>query len=148
MSSIQTEVINTITRNDGSVYQIITDKLVSSLLEVYDQGITIATSAVEVIWDPVNWTGFPIPAFTHMMILAEDGDLQLELTIGEGEGDEELISLTLKQQVPILLGSDVAFRNHSASDAFGGTADVIDKVRVKNTSSTAVVKLRFVMLAS
>lgn len=147
MSSIQTEVITTITRNDGTVYQLISDKLVSSNLEVYDKGITIAAAATVLVWDPNNWTGFPISSFTHLLILAEDGDLELELTIGEGEADEELISMTLVQQVPLLIGSEVAFRNHGASDVFSGTLDVIDKVRVKNASDTDAVQLRYVMLA-
>lgn len=147
MSSIQTEVITTITRNDGSVYQVISDQIVSSQLEVYDKGITVPISGTVVLWDPVGWTGFPIPAFTHMEILAEDGNLQLELTIGEGEADEELISLTLEQQIPVLIGNNAAFRNHGASDIYTGTADVIDKVRVRNASTTDAVQVRFVMLA-
>lgn len=99
---------------------------------------TTITSATVVVWDPTV-TGVRPTTFGVLVLVASGGDLELELTVGEGEATEELVSVRLAEGVPLILGADDAYRNHSASNAYGGTLDVIDKIRAKEANANAVI---------
>ena len=82
--------------------------------------------------------------------LASDYDLRVEFTTDLAADVGTVIStMTLrgtassnKYGFPLILGDDASFANHTANFATG-TIDVIDRIRVKNESSTQAVQLLF-----
>lgn len=72
-----------------------------------------------------------------VLVLHSNQPVELELTINDGDANEELVSLTLARNVALVLGDDAARYNHSASDAFAGTLDVIDRIRVQEINNVA-----------
>jgi hypothetical protein len=100
----------------------------------------VINNSEDIVWNPTVDGGEAVSDF-DLLFIVSDKTVELELTINEGDANEELISLTLAPNIPLVLGSDAARFNHSASDAFGGTLDVIDKIRVKEGNTTdATVK--------
>lgn len=111
------------------------EKELASLQNLDSKRRQIADAATLVLWDAND---FAIPATFAFLALWADGQLEVELTTGEGEVTEELSSFRLAANVPFMLGADDGYRNHSASDAYAGTLDVIDKIRIKNISGATV----------
>ena len=114
-------------------------KEITSLSTKHDIQTTASSSTV-VVWDPTAWTGF-VPASFDVFFVVVDNDCEIELTTNEGDANEELNSFALKADVPFVLGDDASYYNHSASNAWGGTVDVIDKIRIRETAgNTAVIR--------
>jgi hypothetical protein len=97
------------------------------------QLITVGASTTKIIWDPTTWTDYNITDFDYLALISNT-ELYVELTVNEGESTEEMSTFQLSKDLPFMLGSDDAYYNHSASDAFAGTLDVIDKIRVKEVN--------------
>jgi len=95
---------------------------------------SILNNAAAVLWDAA--ASGSLAAF-DVLTLVSDQPVELELTIKEGDAAEELVSLTLAKNTALVLGGNAARYNHSASDAFAGTLDVIDKIRAKELNSVA-----------
>lgn len=95
---------------------------------------SIADATTIILWDAND---FAIPASFSYFFAWADRELQFEFTAGEGEANEELCVHRQAANLPLCLGPDDTFRGHGASDALGGTADVFDKIRVKNASGAA-----------
>ena len=95
----------------------------------------VVNNAAVTLWDPTV-AGVGIANF-DLMVLSTDVEVQVEMTVNEGHADEELNSFTLAANTSMVLGSDDAYYNHSASDVWGGSADVIDKIRIKEENSVA-----------
>lgn len=112
-------------------------KTFSSLSEVENRTIDVAADGTPTIWDPSNDSGDTTEDFTYLLMVS-NGVLDVEMTINEGDANEELISFRLAADTPFLLGADDAYYNHSASNIFAGTLDVIDKIRVDEPNSVAV----------
>lgn len=132
---IETKITNIDNSGNKSVRTI--TKSFNSLNEVEKRSIDIAADGTVNIWDPTNDSGDTTQDFTYL-ILKSDGDLDVEMTINEGHANEELNSFRLAAGTPFILGSDVAYYDHSASDIYAGTLDVIDKIRVDEPNSAAV----------
>lgn len=109
----------------------------TALTEIRTETLAIAADATQVVWNPTV-TGDAISDFKFLAIMA-DGAVDVELTTNEGDANEELATNRLTKDLPLLLGSDDSFYNHSASDAFSGTLDVIDKIRIDEPESSAKV---------
>jgi hypothetical protein len=112
------------------------DNLLSNVNEIFQMEFDVAADGTQIIWDPTNWTGMQISAFDRMILFA-DSDIDVELTVNEGDANEELSSFRIIKDIPFVLGADDAYYNHSASDAFAGSLDVIDKIRVDEPNSAA-----------
>ena len=110
-----------------------------------DKVYSIAASATETIWAPTVDSTEAVSDFDFLFMKA-DGDLDVEMTVNEGDVDEELNSFRLANGCSFTLGADDAYDNHSASDIYAGTLDVIDKIRVKNPSGSTAVELRIIMV--
>ena len=108
----------------------------NTLNELSTQEITVDASTTTVVWDPTNWSNYPISDFDFLCIVSTI-DLDMELTCNEGDSNEELFTVRLSKDLPFMLPSNVSYYNHSSNDAFGGTADVIDKIRVQESNGTA-----------
>lgn len=108
----------------------------ASLTNYYEDFITVGASTTAVIWDPTSWTGFNLTDFDFMALISNT-ELYIELTTNEGDANEEIATIELIKDLPYMLGSDTSYYNHSASDAFAGTLDVIDKIRAKEVNGNA-----------
>jgi hypothetical protein len=113
------------------------EKSITAIDEHVHRKGSIANGATRILWNPSVDTSEQIGTFQFLALWA-DGQVELELTTNEGAGAEELALVTLPANVPFLLGLDDGRYNYSASDAFAGSADVIDKIRIKNSSGAAV----------
>jgi len=131
-------VIETRIKDGGSDYETL-----SSRTFTYTQGRLVRevlNNEEAVLWDAAQSGAL---ADFDLLVLVADQPVELEFTVNEGDGSEELGSLTLAKNVALALGDDAARYNHSASDAFAGTLDVIDKIRAKETNAVdATVTLR------
>lgn len=101
------------------------------------QKLTIAANATLTIYDATEASEHVDP--WTFLFLEASGILDVEFTTNEGHGDEELATVRLVQGIPLVLGSNVSYYDHSTNNAFGGTADVIDKIKVDEPSSSAVI---------
>lgn len=119
-------------------------KVFSSLNEIYRQEVDISANGTVIVYDPTNWSGIQFTAF-DALVMYSTKDLDIEMTINEGDANEELNSFRLAADTPFILGADDAYYNHSASNAFGGTLDVIDKIRVDEPNGSAA-KLTLIMV--
>lgn len=109
---------------------------IATLTAITQMDFAIAADQTRIIWDPTVAATENVADFDRLILIA-DGVLDVEMTINEGDGTEELCSFRLTKDIPFMLGADDAWHNHSASDAFGGTLDVIDKIRVDEPESSA-----------
>lgn len=114
--------------------------------EITNDSIVIAASTVVKVWDK-DESG--VSDF-NFLYLACDYDLLVELTIDIGaEVGTRLQTFTLfgtseagKLGLPFMLGSDAAYASDYTASFAAGTLDKIERIRVKNTSSTNSAKLR------
>ena len=138
MASIKITVGVDIVDNDGNTSSFLWRDALTSGSEIFKQEFDLASDGTQIIWDPTNWTGFQVTKFNRMILVA-DGVVDVEMTTNEGEvsGNEELATIRLARNIPFILGADDSYYNHSASDAFGGTLDVINKIRVDEPNSAA-----------
>ncbi len=108
----------------------------TSITAITEMDFAITANQTRIIWDPTQVTTENVTDFDRL-ILISDGTLDIEMTVNEGDANEELLSFRLAKDIPFMLGADDAYSNHSASDAFAGTLDVIDKIRVDEPSGVA-----------
>jgi len=106
--------------------------------------VDVAASSSQIIWDPTNWTGFPVTSFDFLAIIS-DVEIDIEYTVNEGDSNEELYTKRLVPNLPEYFGADDSYYNHGASDAFGGSLDVIDKIRAQESNGVAA-KLTIIMI--
>ena len=121
-------------------------KTETSLTDVVWKNIEIASGERKFIFDPVNWTDYIPTSFASLFMLA-DGTLDVEMTINEGDANEEFNSFRLTKNDPQFLGSDVAYYNHGSTTdgVYAGTLDVIDRIRVDEPTSAGAVNLLLII---
>lgn len=96
------------------------------------------------IWNVWQAGGDVIPDFDYLWI-ETDQDVELELTCDfSGNVGTVVFAFSVKSGRPFDLLSDDAWANYTANFA-SGTLDVIDRIRIKNTSgSTANIRVLLV----
>lgn len=117
--------------------------------EITNDSLVIAAETVVKVWDK-DESG--VGDF-NFLYLACDRDLQVELTIDIGaDVGTRLQTFTLlgtgtagKLGLPFMLGSNAAFASDYTASFAAGTLDTIERIRVKNTSSTNSAKLRRIL---
>ena len=110
-------------------------------LTAEDRYVEVVNNSAVTLWDPTV-AGVGIADF-DLLLLFTDVEVEIEFTCKEGDADEELVSLTLAANTCLTLGSDDS-RYTYTTDAFAGTLDVLDKLRVKELNSVnATVQARF-----
>lgn len=90
------------------------------------------------VWDAWGFsTEEPVSAFDVLVIESDLSGVLVELTCDKGNdvGREEFV-VELVAGLPLILGSDSSMANYTA-DFASGTADVIDRIRVKNPSGAS-----------
>ncbi len=88
---------------------------ISTLTAITHMDFAITADQTRIIWDPTVGATENVADFDRMILIA-DGILDIELTIFEGDANEELNSFRLVKDIPFMLGADDAWSNHSASD--------------------------------
>ena len=134
--SLKIETTITITDPRGKTKTFTFTDIASSVTAITEMDFAITANQTRIIWDPTNVATENVSDFDRLILIA-DGILDIEFTANEGDANEELMSFRLTADVPFMLGADDAFSNHSASDAFAGTLDVLDKIRVDEPSGSA-----------
>lgn len=105
---------------------------------------SVGADATKDLWDPTRDATEVSSDFDFLYALS-DGDLDMELETDTGaEVGREQGSVRLVKGLPLMLGADDSYANHSVGDAFGGTLDVIDRLRADEPSS-ATRSLKLIM---
>ena len=100
---------------------------------VAKKGIDIqVNNTAKVVWDGTTDTTTGTFSF---LFLISDVEVDLEFTANEGDANEELFTVRLAPNAPLILGDDASYFNHMVNDAFGGTLDVINKIRVQEINA-------------
>lgn len=86
-----------------------------------------------------------ISSFDFLWIESSLDGVLVELTTDKGGevGDESFV-VELKADKPFLLFTDTGRANYTA-DFAGGSADVIDRIRIRNPSASTVANVRFAL---
>jgi hypothetical protein len=106
---------------------------------VHDQSHSVLTTATAEIFDVAD----DISDFDFLWIKADQDDVLIQLVIDDNATNGESYQVVeLTKNVPFILASDDALASNGAVDVFTGTADVIERVNVKNNNaSTTIVRV-------
>ena len=108
---------------------------------VDDRTFVVDTETTKVLWDA---TSSPVDALEFMWI-DTDQEVVVELQTDANNGvGRELYTVTVIPGIPLALGSGQSYANYTVSFG-GGTLDVIDKIQVRNLSTTDEAKVRIIV---
>lgn len=103
-----------------------------------DETFVVATETTVTLWDA---TVSACGDFVFLWI-DTDASVVLELITDQNNGvGKRSATVTLVPGVPFELGSDASYANYTTAFA-GGTLDVIDKILVRNNSTTDSARVR------
>ncbi len=116
-------------------------KEITGLVDFVERARDVANSSTITLLDLVDLA--EIASFTFLGLYALTGELLVELTAHEGDAAENRSVHKLSAGGPVLaLGSNYSTDREAGDDGFAGTATVLNKIRVKNSSgATAKVVL-------
>jgi hypothetical protein len=97
-----------------------------------DKRFAMTADQTRIAWDPTVETTEAVTDFDFMFAVS-DGNVDMELTANEGDGSETVSTVRLAEDMPFTLAADDAYYN----GGFGGSLDVIDKIRFDEPASTA-----------
>ena len=113
---------------------------VTGLEEVDDRAPGVISKATATLWDSDADGGI---ADYSLLVLVSDAEVDVELTVQDSDPNQELVSLRVSKDVPLLLVSSAAYYNHAADDVWAGTLGAIDRIRVReNNGADARPRLR------
>ncbi|MCA9366692.1 hypothetical protein KC887_00300 [Candidatus Kaiserbacteria bacterium] len=110
--------------------------------EKLEATIVLTNTSSILVWDPTVVTE-PISSFSVLSVVS-DQDVLLELCCDAGNDvGKKTFVLKVKQNLPFSLHSNYSHAN--LTEGFDGTADVIDRIRLKNVSgSTANITITLI----
>lgn len=122
----------------GRVVPIETKYRDTTITEIKEKEISIAASATITIWD-TSATPENITTLSFCQIINTGANtIEVEYVVDDGgEVGEELHTVVIPSKGHDILLSGVAYANHSAGDAFAGTKDVIERIRIKEPNAVA-----------
>jgi hypothetical protein len=102
---------------------------------VMDRQVDVAASATVLVWS----AAIDLPASFAWLILTSDQDLVLEFITDDDDSiGEEIYTVTLAANAPLILASDASYANYTVN--FGaGTLDLIESIRAKNLGGTDAI---------
>lgn len=105
----------------------------------HDQTFSIANGGTQELFDVDDDIG----DFDFLWILSDQSDVLLEIVVDDDADNGESYQVKeLFAGLPFILGSDDALASDGTVSAFTGTADLIERITVKNSSgSTAKVRV-------
>lgn len=109
--------------------------------KVSDDLFTVGAETTVTLWDA---TASAVSAFSFLWI-DTDATVVLELITDQNNGvGKRSATVTVSPESPFVLGSNASYANYTTVFA-GGTLDVIDKILVRNNSTTDSAKVRRVV---
>jgi hypothetical protein len=111
--------------------------------------VTIGTAGSEILIDQIHEVAasggtkeiFDVAddlADFEFLIIISTQDVLLQIVVSDsGSPTEQFLVLTLKADVPFILGADEAQAGSVTVDNFNGTADTVDRINVKNNAASA-----------
>lgn len=100
--------------------------------DVDESRFDIPASSTVLLWS----NAVDLPATFALLVIETTAAVMLEFVTNEADTvGEAAYTLELVPDVPLMLGSDASFANHTTP--FGGTLDTIDTIRCKNLGGTA-----------
>lgn len=118
-----------------------------TITELFSVTYSVGTTTEVLLWDGTD-SNAQVTDF-DVLILMVNGNLDIEMTVNEGDANEELNSFRITKDQPFILTADDAYYNHSASDIWHSTIadqlDVIDKIRAYNPGTSDAVTVRLIL---
>jgi len=119
-------------------------KTISSLTKLVKREISLDTATTLVFWDPLATTVDVMQDFDFLFVWT-DGDVYLERIVDDGgEVGKVVYADKVGKDTPLMMSADDAFANVGADDAFSGTADLIERLGLRNDSG-ATRKITVIM---
>lgn len=118
-----------------------------ALTTLWDNDIVVPADSEVVAWDPTATDAPATPtAFKYLYLLA-DQEVDVELTVNEGDANEHYMGFRLPAGVPFELFDDAGYYNAGAPPAsiFDATEDVIDRLRFRNFDASVQAIVRVVI---
>jgi len=107
-----------------------------------ERNLSLADATTQNVWDPLAVDNEVLDDF-DLLIVRADQSVDLEF-VGDDGGEVGKVIFTLRvvKDIPLMLGADDTYANPGADDAFSGTLDLLERLRVRNDSgSTAAIKI-------
>jgi hypothetical protein len=116
----------------GRVVPIETRYTDTTITEVKDKEISITASSIITIWDTSS-SSENIKTLTFCLIKnTGPNTIEVEFTVDDGDDvGEEFNTVVIPSKGSHVLMSGSSYANHNAGDAFAGTLDLIEKIRIK-----------------
>lgn len=144
MSSIRIETLVKFTDERGVVKKIPIATTLSSLSKPEERDYSIADAGTQICWDPLAVATENASTFSFLLVWA-DGAVDVEFICDDGgEVGKVIWTERVVADVPLMLGADDSYANPGADDAFAGTLDKIERIRIKN-SSGATRKIKVII---
>ena len=138
MAQIIEKTITKIIYPSGRVEEVSSSYKDSSLSELRREEIVLPASTTITIWNLAD-SSENIDSLSFFKIFNNgSSSIQIEITVDDGgEVGEELHTATIPSKSFYILTSSAAYANHSVGDAFAGTIDSVEKIRVKEPNGVA-----------
>lgn len=145
MTQILHKTTTQLTFPSGATVDVVSSYTDTTITEIRNQEIVLAASSTITLWNTAD-TSENINTLRYCYIQnTGTGSLEVEFVVDDDASvGEELHTVELPSGAHHTLFSGVAYANHSAGDAFGGTKDVIERIRVKEPNASAGA-VRFVL---
>lgn len=142
MSSIRLETLCKFTDERGIVKKIPVAVTLGSRSTPEERDYSIADAGTQNCWDPLA-TDTENPSTFSFLFIWSDQSVDVEFICDDGgEVGKVIWTHRVVADVPFMLGADDSYANPGADDAYAGTLDVIERIRIKNSSgSTAKIKV-------
>lgn len=143
MTSIRVENLTKFTDERGITERTPVSVTLGSRSKPEKRDYSIPDATVVNCWDPLATDTENPQSFSFLEIWA-DGLVHVEFTVDDGgEVGKVVFTLPVIADLKFQLGSDASFANPGADDAFSGTLDLIERIRIKNLSgATRKVQVR------
>ncbi|GIW60063.1 MAG: hypothetical protein KatS3mg087_1129 [Patescibacteria group bacterium] len=143
MASVNFLISADITSSDGASHTVgsATSKVKVSVTGSIEERIrSLAANAIWTPWDELSST----LADFQVLIIVADADVEIELSVDRDGANERVFIVRASANVPFILSSGKS-RNGYVKNWAAGTEDNIDRIRIKNIStSTAIVRFMIV----
>jgi len=130
--SIRVQTTITIVDDILSAPEVIQTDKTYSFTAIERKRFSVASGTTVTVWDPTVDASEAASDFDFALFLS-DGNVDLEMTVNEGDANEQIGTVRLTDKLPLMLGADDGYSG--ATQGLGGTLDVIDKLLIKEVSS-------------
>ena len=131
-----TEVRFKYTNKRGKKQDFLIPNTITGLTNIVEREFDIADATTLVFWDPLATTTDVMQDYDFLAVIT-DGDVFLERIVDDGsEVGKVVYAEKITKDIPYMSCNDDAFANVGADDAFSGTADLIERLGIRNDSGS------------